>query len=134
MANIAGDKKKGIRKIRQIPIAVAPAMEPAEPLKKPHWIRVRAAAPGSRFHEVKQILRQARLHHPDNNPQDQDAACLFKDDHAAYRLLRYCLVMQKRAVASDAPESDFRCDLAEAATGGLLRVNISRSSELAARN
>ena len=79
-------------------------------------------------------LRQARLHHPDNNPQDQDAASLFKDDHAAYRLLRYCLVMQKRAVASDAPESDFRCDLAQAATGGLLRVNISRSSELAARN
>ena len=79
-------------------------------------------------------LRQARLHHPDNNPQDQDAANLFKDDHTAYRLLRYCLVMQKRAVASDAPESDFRCDLAQAATGGLLRVNISRSSELAARN
>ena len=62
MSNIAGDKKKGISKIRQIPIAVAPATEPAERLKKPHWIRVRAAAPGSRFHEVKQILRQARLH------------------------------------------------------------------------
>ena len=40
MSNIAGDKKKGERKIRRIPIAVAPA----ERLKKPHWIRVRAAA------------------------------------------------------------------------------------------
>ena len=66
MSNIAGDKKKGERKIRQIPIATAPAvgpsLEPAERLKKPHWIRVRAAAPDSRFHEVKRILRQARLH------------------------------------------------------------------------
>ena len=58
MANIAGDKKKGERKIRHIPIAVAPD----ERLKKPAWIRVKAAAPGSRFHDVKKILREARLH------------------------------------------------------------------------
>ena len=62
MSNIAGDKKKGERKIRRIPIAVAGAAEPPERLAKPHWIRVKAAAPGSRFHEVKQILREARLH------------------------------------------------------------------------
>ena len=62
MSNIAGDKKKGARKIRHIPIAVAGATGPAERLAKPHWIRVKAAAPGSRFHEVKQILREARLH------------------------------------------------------------------------
>ena len=66
MSNIAGDKKKGAQKIRQIPIAVAPVAgsvhAPAERLKKPQWIRVKAAAPGSRFHEVKEILRKAHLH------------------------------------------------------------------------
>jgi hypothetical protein len=78
-------------------------------------------------------LRQARLHHPDTNGQDAAAANVFKDDNAAYKLLRYCYVMQQRALGT-AASSDFRCDLAQAATGGLLRVNISRSSDLASRN
>ena len=80
-------------------------------------------------------LRQARLHHPDNNAQDQDAATLFKDDHAAYRLLRYC---HGDAEAGSGvwthPRAIFGVIWQQAATGGLLRVNISRSSELAARN
>jgi lipoic acid synthetase len=58
MANIIGDKKKGERKTRLIPIAVAGA----ERLKKPDWIRVKAAAPDSRFHDIKRILRDANLH------------------------------------------------------------------------
>ena len=33
-----------------------------EPLKKPDWIRVKAANPGSRFTEIKQILREQKLH------------------------------------------------------------------------
>jgi hypothetical protein len=81
-------------------------------------------------------LRQARLHHPDSNAQDTDAANLFKDDTAAYKLLRYCYMMQQRALGGDAAETgtEFRCDLVQAAAGGLLRVNVSRSSELASRN
>ena len=79
-------------------------------------------------------LRQARLHHPDNNPNDEQAANIFKDDNTAYRLLRYCHAMQHRAVAPQMPETEFRCNFAQAAAGGLLRVNISRSSDLAARN
>jgi hypothetical protein len=80
-------------------------------------------------------LRQARLHHPDNNAQNGEAANLFKDDHAAYRLLRTCHAMQHRALAPETPESTYCCDLASAAAaGGLLLVNISRSSDLAARN
>jgi len=51
------EKKKGLAKTR-IPIAVAPA----ERLAKPGWIRVRAASPGSRFHDIKRILRENRLH------------------------------------------------------------------------
>ena len=51
------EKKKGLAKTR-IPIAVVPA----ERLPKPGWIRVRAPAPDSRFHEIKRILRDNRLH------------------------------------------------------------------------
>jgi lipoyl synthase len=51
------EKKKGLAKTR-IPIAVAPAVR----LAKPEWIRVRAASEGSRFHEIKQILREKHLH------------------------------------------------------------------------
>jgi len=53
----AVEKKKGLAKTR-IPIALAPA----ERLAKPEWIRVRAPSPGSRFHEIKQILRENNLH------------------------------------------------------------------------
>jgi lipoyl synthase len=51
------EKKKGLAKTR-IPIAVAPAGR----LAKPEWIRVRAPSEGSRFHEIKQVLRDKRLH------------------------------------------------------------------------
>jgi lipoic acid synthetase len=51
------EKKKGAAKTR-IPIALVPR----ERLAKPEWIRVRAASPGSRFHRIKQILRENHLH------------------------------------------------------------------------
>ena len=47
-------KARGAGKTRLIPIRA----EAAAPLRKPDWIRVRAAAPGSRFHEVKALLRE----------------------------------------------------------------------------
>jgi lipoic acid synthetase len=52
-------KQKGAGKTARIPIKVVAA---GEVLRKPDWIRVRAASPGSRFHEIKQILREHRLH------------------------------------------------------------------------
>jgi lipoic acid synthetase len=52
------DKQKGAAKTARIPIKIVPA----ERLPKPAWIRVRAPAPGTRFHEIKQILREQRLH------------------------------------------------------------------------
>ena len=52
----SGDKAQA--KTARIPIKVVPR----EPLKKPAWIRVRAASEGSRFHEIKRILREANLH------------------------------------------------------------------------
>jgi lipoic acid synthetase len=52
-----GEKQKGRLKTARIPIQVVPAA----PLPKPDWIRVRLGS-GERFHEVKRILRDHRLH------------------------------------------------------------------------
>ena len=53
----AGDKHKGASKTARIPIKVVAA--PA--LRKPEWIRVRAPS-SPRFYEIKQILREHKLH------------------------------------------------------------------------
>ena len=51
-------KQKGQSKTARIPIKIIPV----EKLKKPDWIRVKAAAPTSRFGEIKAILREHKLH------------------------------------------------------------------------
>jgi lipoyl synthase len=51
-------KQKGDAKTRRIPIKVVPA----EVLKKPDWIRVKAGSPNTRFYEIKKILREHKLH------------------------------------------------------------------------
>ena len=51
-------KQKAQAKTARIPIKVVAA----EVLKKPDWIRVKAATPSSRFHEIKAILREHKLH------------------------------------------------------------------------
>jgi len=54
----ATQKQKSQAKTSRIPIKIIPA----ERLKKPEWIRVKAALPGSRFYEIKRILREHNLH------------------------------------------------------------------------
>lgn len=51
-------KHRAAAKLARIPVKV----EPGELLRKPEWIRVKAASPGSRFYELKAILRAHRLH------------------------------------------------------------------------
>jgi lipoyl synthase len=51
-------KQKSQAKTSRIPIKVVPA----EVLKKPAWIRVKAGSPSTRFYEIKQILREQKLH------------------------------------------------------------------------
>src|SRR5690554_5248974 len=51
-------KQKSHAKTSRIPIKIIPA----ERLKKPEWIRVKAASPGSRFYDIKRILREHNLH------------------------------------------------------------------------
>ncbi len=54
----AGIKQKSESKTARIPIKIVPA----ERLKKPEWIRVKAGSSGTRFNEIKTILRDAKLH------------------------------------------------------------------------
>ncbi len=51
-------KQKSQAKTARIPIKVVAA----EVLKKPDWIRVKAGSPSTRFYEIKQILREHKLH------------------------------------------------------------------------
>ena len=51
-------KQKAEAKTARIPIKIVPA----ETLKKPDWIRVKAGSPTTRFYEIKQILREHKLH------------------------------------------------------------------------
>ena len=54
----ATQKQKALAKTSRIPIKVIAA----ERLKKPEWIRVKAAPAGSRFYDIKKILREHNLH------------------------------------------------------------------------
>lgn len=51
-------KQKAAAKLSRIPVKV----EAGEILKKPEWIRVKAGSASSRFYEIKQILREHKLH------------------------------------------------------------------------
>ena len=57
----AGVKEKSGLKTARIPIKVV-VQNAAERLKKPDWIRVKAGSSSSRFYEIKEILRDAKLH------------------------------------------------------------------------
>jgi lipoic acid synthetase len=54
----ASAKQKAAAKLSRIPIKV----EQGEVLKKPDWIRVKAGSASSRFYEIKNILREHKLH------------------------------------------------------------------------
>ena len=55
----ASAKQKAQAKTSRIPIKVVPI---GEVLKKPEWIRVKAGSPTTRFYEIKNILREHKLH------------------------------------------------------------------------
>jgi lipoic acid synthetase len=51
-------KQKSAEKTSRIPIKIIPV---EQVLKKPDWIRVKAASGNSRFHDIKKILRENQL-------------------------------------------------------------------------
>jgi lipoic acid synthetase len=53
----ATKKQKSFEKTSRIPIKIIPV----EKLKKPEWIRVKAAAPNSKYNDIKRILRENKM-------------------------------------------------------------------------
>ncbi|MGA8051182.1 MAG: lipoyl synthase [Burkholderiales bacterium] len=104
----AGVKEKGQRKTARIPVKVVPR----EPLAKPAWIRVRAASPGSRFYEIKSILREQRLHTVCEEASCPNIAECFGKGTATFMILGdictrrcpFCDVAHGRPLAPDAEE------------------------------
>jgi len=56
------EKQKGAAKTARAFGKRTIAIVPAERLKKPSWIRVKAGSDATRFNEVKSILREQTLH------------------------------------------------------------------------
>src|SRR5215210_2157097 len=114
----AGIKEKGARKTIRI--------VPREALKKPAWIRVRAAMPDSRFHDIKRILREQKLHTVCEEASCPNIAECFGKGTATFMILGdictrrcpFCDVAHGRPLAPDAEEPRH---LAE--TIGLLNLN-----------
>jgi lipoic acid synthetase len=100
----AGVKQKG--QAKTIRIVPAPA------LPKPAWIRVRAATPDSRFHEIKQILREQKLHTVCEEASCPNIAECFGKGTATFMILGdictrrcpFCDVAHGRPLAPDAEE------------------------------
>ena len=85
---------------------------PSAPLRKPSWIRVRAASPNSRFHEIKQILREQKLHTVCEEASCPNIAECFGKGTATFMILGdictrrcpFCDVAHGRPLAPDAEE------------------------------
>jgi lipoic acid synthetase len=101
----AGVKEKGAKKtIKIVPRATL--------LPKPSWIRVRAASPNSRFHEIKDILREQKLHTVCEEASCPNIAECFGKGTATFMILGdictrrcpFCDVGHGRPLAPDADE------------------------------
>jgi lipoic acid synthetase len=83
-----------------------------EALPKPPWIRVRAAAPDSRFHEIKRILREQKLHTVCEEASCPNIGECFGKGTATFMILGdictrrcpFCDVGHGRPLAPDAEE------------------------------
>src|SRR4051812_17196061 len=104
----AGVKEKGKAKTERVPIKIVPR----ERLAKPAWIRVRAASPNSRFHEIKDILRAQKLHTVCEEASCPNIAECFGKGTATFMILGdictrrcpFCDVAHGRPLAPDAEE------------------------------
>ena len=100
----AGVKEKGARKTIRI--------VPSAPLAKPAWIRVRAPAADSRFHEIKRILRSQSLHTVCEEASCPNIGECFGKGTATFMILGdictrrcpFCDVAHGRPLAPDAEE------------------------------
>ena len=102
----AGIKEKGALKTARLQFFRK------EKLPKPDWIRVRAAGPGSRFHDIKQILREQKLHTVCEEASCPNIAECFGKGTATFMILGdictrrcpFCDVAHGRPLAPDPEE------------------------------
>jgi lipoic acid synthetase len=102
----AGVKEKGALKTSRLTFV------PREKLPKPAWIRVRAPAPDSRFHEIKRILREQKLHTVCEEASCPNIGECFGNGTATFMILGdictrrcpFCDVAHGRPLAPDAEE------------------------------
>jgi lipoic acid synthetase len=104
----AGVKEKGQAKTARIPVKIV--AKPA--LAKPEWIRVKAPGPGTRFTEIKQILREQKLHTVCEEASCPNIGECFGKGTATFMILGdictrrcpFCDVGHGRPLAPDAEE------------------------------
>ncbi|HLX80411.1 MAG TPA: lipoyl synthase [Burkholderiales bacterium] len=102
----AGVKEKGALKTARLQFFRK------EKLPKPDWIRVRTASPGSRFHDIKQILREQKLHTVCEEASCPNIAECFGKGTATFMILGdictrrcpFCDVAHGRPLAPDPEE------------------------------
>ncbi len=110
-----GVKEKGAQKTARLPVKIVPR----EPLEKPAWIRVRAAGPGSRYHQVKRLLREQSLHTVCEEAACPNIAECFGRGTATFMILgdlctRRCPFCDVAHGRPHAPDPDEARNLAEA--------------------
>jgi lipoic acid synthetase len=102
----AGVKEKGALKTSRL------KFHPGEKLPKPGWIRVQAPGPDSRFHEIKRILREQKLHTVCEEASCPNVGECFGKGTATFMILGdictrrcpFCDVAHGRPLAPDADE------------------------------
>ena len=110
----AGTKEKGAAKTARSIEKYAIKIVGRAPLAKPAWIRVRAATPDSRFHEVKDVLRARNLHTVCEEASCPNIAECFGKGTATFMILGdictrrcpFCDVAHGRPLAPDAEEPE----------------------------
>ncbi|MGQ0512144.1 MAG: lipoyl synthase [Betaproteobacteria bacterium] len=103
-----GVKEKGEKKTSRIPIKIVPK----EKLARPDWIRVRAPGADSRFHDIKRILREQKLHTVCEEASCPNIGECFGKGTATFMILGdictrrcpFCDVAHGRPLAPDAEE------------------------------
>ena len=108
----AGVKEKGQAKTARTIEKYAIKVVPREALKKPDWIRVKAASQNSRFGEIKQILREQKLHTVCEEASCPNIGECFGKGTATFMILGdictrrcpFCDVGHGRPLAPDADE------------------------------
>ena len=102
----AGAKEKGAQKTSTLKFFRK------DKLRKPAWIRVRAAGPDSRYHQIKRILREQNLHTVCEEASCPNIAECFGKGTATFMILGdictrrcpFCDVAHGRPLAPDAEE------------------------------